>query len=136
MITKALRWVYNSPIKKLVRRIKQIMMTNLFIAYGTMMIPIGFVLFGIYYVDPNHYIWLRIFAIIAWILGTIALFMAMKRADKDDKEAKTKFNQLIDTINNLSDHPLTSQTSPSKPQVKHNWYQNIILWLYKKAGLS
>lgn len=83
------RCVYN-PLSKLVRRIKQIMMTNLFIAYGVMMIPIGFALFGMYFLDPSHNYWLWIFAILSWAVGFIALLIAMKRANEEDERTKTK----------------------------------------------
>ena len=79
--------LYN-PLAKLVRRIKRFMMTNLIIAFGVMMIPIGFSLLGLYFIDPNHNGWLRNLGLLSGVIGFIAIWKAIDRAKAEDDIAK------------------------------------------------
>jgi sulfite exporter TauE/SafE len=78
------------------------MMTSTVIAFGTMMVPIGFSLLGLYFLDPNHNEWLRNCGLLSGAIGFIAIWKAVDRAKKEDDEAKKRHEELIDTIRDIN----------------------------------
>ena len=64
------------------------MVTTIFIAIGAMMLPIGFQLWGMYYIVPNASESLKYLGSAGMLIGIVALWEAIRRGKKEDKETK------------------------------------------------
>jgi len=70
------------------------MLTNVVLAVGVMMIPVGFLLMTTPSVS-KLWIWA------AGIIGFACIILAMFRADKDDKRNEVRHRELLDAIRNI-----------------------------------
>lgn len=86
-----LQKLYN-PLIKLVRR-NIYMITNVFIAVGVMMVPVGFLLMTTSV--SKLWVWA------AGIIGFTCIILAIFRADKEDKKNDEKFATLITELKGL-----------------------------------
>lgn len=82
---KVVRWVYNA-LNRFVGRVEQIMMTNLAIAIGTMLIPVGLIIIITAKISPNTPQSLFVIGLVVGGIGVISLIRAMFRANLEDKE--------------------------------------------------
>ena len=85
------RCVYNA-LNRWGRSIK--MITNVFIAFGVMMIPIGFLIATTSV--PKIWVWA------AGVIGFACLFWAVFRANKEDKRAEERHKELIEAIRSIN----------------------------------